>query len=226
MLFYILLILFFIPLNIVLPCRVVGKKNVPKKGRIIFSANHQTLNDPILVAYKLAGRRRFHYMAKSPLFDNKIKGAFLKKLGAYPVHCCSSDIQAVKTTMKLLKDDKAVCIFPEGSRLVTSEANELKHGVAMFSLRTQTPVIPAFFVKKTIAFVPNKLIIGKPLELYNMEQFKDKKIDKELLDEASNIIKKNILDLRKNYLKEKQDKKLKKLKKKYNRLVKSTNENN
>ena len=59
-----------------------------------------------------------------------------------------------------------------------------------------------------------------------MEQFKDKKIDKELLDEASNIIKKNILDLRKNYLKEKQDKKLKKLKRKYNRLVKSTNENN
>ena len=50
MLFYILLILFFIPLNIVLPCRVVGKNNVPKKGRIIFSANHQTLNDPILVA--------------------------------------------------------------------------------------------------------------------------------------------------------------------------------
>ena len=77
-----------------------------------------------------------------------------------------------------------------------------------------------------MAFVPNKLIIGKPLELYNMEQFKDKKIDKELLDEASNIIKKNILDLRKNYLKEKQDKKLKKLKRKYNRLVKSTNENN
>ena len=224
MLFYLLWFLFYIPLCIVYPCRVIGKKNLPKKGRVIFSANHQTLNDPIIVALKLGGRRRFHFMAKSPLFDNKLKGAFLKKMGAYPVHCCSSDVTAVKTTLKLLREEKAVCIFPEGARLVTSEANELKHGVAMFSLRTKTPIVPAFFVKKTMAFVPNKLIIGKPIELYNMEQFKDKRIDKELLDEASKIIKKGIIDIRNNYQKEQQEKRLKKLKKKYNKLVKNTEE--
>ena len=203
MLFFILLILLYIPLLIVYPCRVIGKKNLPKSGRVIFGCNHQTVNDPILIAYKLAGRRRFKFMAKAPLFENKIFGALLKGLGAYPVHPSSSDITSVKTTMKHLKDEKAVCIFPEGARLVSSEENQLKHGVAMFALKTQTPVVPAYFVKKTNAFVPNTMLIGEPIELHNMEQFKDVKIDKDVLEEASNIIKDSMRKLYNDYMAEK-----------------------
>ncbi len=213
MFFYFLLILLYIPLLIVYPCRVVGKKNIPKKGRFILSCNHQTLNDPIIIAYKIT-KRRFRFMAKAPLFNNKFKSAILKSLGAYPVNnkSATGDIKAVKTTLKHLKDERAVCIFPEGARLKSSESNELKHGVAMFSLKTNSPIVPAYFVKKTNAFVFNTLLIGKPIELYNMEQFKDKKIDKDLLEEASTVLKKEMNALYKNYIKNKELKKNKKQK--------------
>lgn len=217
-LFYFLYAIAFIPFLFVYPCKVVGKKNVPKKGRIIFAPNHQTLNDPIIIAYKFVGRRRFRFMAKAPLFKKKFNNWFMRKMGAFPVQCASADITAIKTTLSFLKKDEAVCIFPEGARLNTSESNDLKHGVAMFALKTQSPIIPACFVKKTMAFKRNKLIIGKPVELYNMEQFKDQKIDKDLLDKASKIIKKSILDLQKNYYKELEEKRLAKLKKKLNKL--------
>lgn len=218
-LFYLCLSIIFIPFLFIYPCRVVGKKNVPKKGRIIFAPNHQTVNDPIIIAYKFAGRRRFKYMAKAPLFKNKFKGWFLRCMGAYPVNnTATTDITAIKSTLQHLKNEEAVCIFPEGARLKTSESNELKHGVAMFSLRTKTPIIPAYFIKNTLCFVPNKLLVGKPLELYEMEQFKDKKIDKDLLDEASNVIKKEILGLYKDYIEKKDAKHLKRLKSKLQKL--------
>ena len=223
-LFYFCLSLIFIPFLFIYPCRVIGKKNVPKKGKLIFAPNHQTLNDPIIIAYKFAGWRRFKYMAKAPLFKKKFNNWFLRALGAYPVNnTATTDITAVKSTLQHLKNDEAVCIFPEGARLQTSESNEIKHGVAMFSLRTKSPIIPAYFIKKTICFVPNKLLVGKPIELDNMEQFKDRKIDKDLLDEASVIIKKEILGLYKNYVKQKEEKKLNKLKKKLNKLQSKNN---
>ena len=224
MFFYFWLIVLYIPLLLIYPCRVIGKKNLPKKGRLIFSTNHQTLNDPIIIAYKLC-KRRFRFMAKAPLFKNKIAGAILKGMGAYPVDnkSATGDITAIKTTMKHLKEERAVCIFPEGARLKSSENNQLKHGVALFSLKTKSPIVPAYFVKKTNAFTFNTLLVGKPIELYNMEEFKDKIIDREVLEQASKIVKKEMNALYKNYLKEKEDKKKKKLEKKLKKQNKKSN---
>lgn len=213
MFFYFILALLYIPLLIFLPARVTGKKNLPKKGRVIFCTNHQTFADPVLIAYKLT-RRRFRFMAKKPLFNNKVAGAFLKGIGAYPVdYKAATDIQAVKQTIKYLKEEKAVCIFPEGGRRDSDVNAELKHGVAMFALRTQTPVVPACFVKKTGMFRLNRLIVGKPIYLHEMEQFKDKKADKELLEQASEIINHGIFDLKVEYENKKKAKKEKKSRK-------------
>lgn len=227
MFFYICLIISFIPLLIIYPCVVSGKKNLPKKGRFILAPNHQTLNDPIIIAARLTSRRRFRFMAKAPLFKNKVFGAIMRGMGAYPVdNQSATDINAVKTTLKHLKEERAVCIFPEGARLVSSEENQLKHGVAMFALKTNSPVVPAFFVRKTNAFVPNRLIIGEPIALHTMEQFKDRKVDKDVLEEASQIIKDGINKLRYNYTHRKEIKQQEKLAKKQAKLQKNNKSTN
>ncbi len=200
MLYYILFIIAFLPLFLIYPVRVVGKRNIPKKGKMILVANHQTLNDPIIMAHRLTSRRRYVFMAKKELFKSKFSNWFLKKLGAFPVdNKSTTDLTAVKTTLKLLKEDKAVCIYPEGGRFKSDEANEVKHGVAMFALKSGAPIIPSCFIKKTNAFRFNTYIIGEPLYLSEMEQFKDRKIDKDVLDEASEIIGKSIYSLKYNY---------------------------
>lgn len=209
MFFYIALIILYIPLRLIYPVRVIGNKNVPKKGRIIFACNHQTLNDPIIIGTRV--RRRFRYMAKAPLFKNKFFGAILKGLGAYPVNNKSIDMQAIKTTMKHLKKERAILIFPEGARLKSSESNELKNGVAMFALKTKTPVVPSIFIKKTNAFCFNTLLIGKPINFSEMEQFKDRKLDKETYSEASEILVKEMYKLLKEYNNKKLEKKKQKI---------------
>lgn len=198
MLFYILKAIAYIPCALfVYPVKVIGQKNIPKKGRMMLCPNHQTLNDPIIIALKL--RRRFYFMAKAPLFKKKFNNWFLRKVGAYPVHHKENDIEAVKTTLKHLKSDRAVCIFPEGARLVTEEAHDLKNGVVNFAFKTNSPIVPAAFVKNTLAFRRNVLLIGKPFNLCEMEQFKDRKINKDVLNEASAYLKDQIHGLINDY---------------------------
>lgn len=211
MLFYIVKAIAYLPLAIfVYPTRIIGRRNIPKKGKMILCPNHQTLNDPIIVALRIH-RRRFYFMAKAPLFKKKFNNWFLRQMGAFPVHHGKNDIESVKTTLKHLKNEKAMCIFPEGARLRTEDANDLKNGVVNFALKTGAVIVPSVFIKKTMAFTFNTFIIGKPFNLSEMDEFKDRKIDKDLLNEASAYLKEQIHALRNNYLAENEAKRREKV---------------
>lgn len=199
MFFYICLTIVFLPFFIIFPVKVVNKKRLPKKGKVLFASNHQSNSDAIIIAHRFSTIRRFKFMAKSKLFKNKFVSWFLKKLGAYPITQNSSDISAIKTTMTHLKSGQAVCVFPEGTRLVSNEKNDLKNGVAMIALRTKTPIVPSYFIKHTKPFSRNILVVGESFNLSEMEEFKDKKIDKELLNLASKIVSKKMFECRDNY---------------------------
>lgn len=212
MIYYLALTLLLFPMMIFFPTRVRGRKNVPKKGRMILVANHQTNFDAILVGSRVL-TRRFWFMAKSELFKNKMLGLFYKALDMYPVNRKKNDIQAVKKTLKLLNNEKALCIFPEGTRLETDEVNEIKNGVALFALKTKSPIVPSIFIKKPRFFRFNTYIIGEPFVLSDMPEFKDKPINKESLTLASAIISYRMNILKEEYLANKLDKKNRKRKK-------------
>lgn len=222
MLYYIIKYLMYIPLRFfIIPTKVIGKRNVPKKGRLLLCANHQSNWDPIYIGIYIP--RRFYFMGKAPLFKKKFNNWFLRKMGAYPVHHKENDIESVKTTLKHLKDEHALCIFPEGARLKTEEEHDLKNGVVNFALKTKSPIVPAAFMKKTKAFTSNILIVGEAFNLSEMEQFAGRKIDKEALNEASKILKIKIHGLIRKYNKEQKDKiKEKEDKKENKRIIKQS----
>lgn len=201
MLYYILLILVIFPGLFLFPTIVKGQKNIPAKGKMILACNHQSNLDAVLIAMKVT-KRRFHYMAKSELFKNKFVGSFYKSMGMYPINRQKNDIQAVKKTLSLLKNDKAVCIFPEGTRIADTDMNDAKNGVALFALKTKSPIVPACFMKKPGIFKINKLVIGEPFNLSEMDEFKGP-IDKETLSLATNIITTKMRELKAKYEKTK-----------------------
>ena len=65
----------------------------------------------------------------------------------------------------MINKGKHICIFPQGTRTKTPiiEDGSAKEGVAMFSIRTNTPVVPMMYSKKIKAFRRTKLYIGEPL---------------------------------------------------------------
>ena len=95
------------------------------------------------------------------------------------------DPSSIKEVLRHLNKGHHVCIFPQGTRAKQPkiEDGSAKEGVAMFSIRTNTPVVPMMFTKKLKMFRRSKLLIGKPI--YPDET---RKKDKEYLSEFSNQI--------------------------------------
>ena len=187
---------------VIYPTRIIGKKNIKKveKNATILSSNHQSINDPIIIKSRVKPTSKM--MAKSELFKNKLIARFLKMLGGYPVNREGNDVSAVKTTLSLLKNHETITIFPEGTRGDTGELNALKNGLAMFALKTDAYVIPMCFKKKPKLFVFNTLLIGEPFKFSDLEEFKDQKVTRELIDMASSVLSKRMTHLKEISIKE------------------------
>lgn len=202
MIFWFLYILFIPYIYLCLPTKIIGKKNYKKvkKEPAIFCSNHQTNNDAIIIKARV--NLKFKFLAKDSLFRNKFLGYIFKKLGGIPIKRGSNDIQAVKTTLNLLKNNKQIVIFPEGTRVKEDESAEYKNGLVMFALKTDCYVVPSYFRKRTKPFVFNKLVIGEAFKFSDMDEFKDVKITKDVLNRASGVLQKKMEYLKNVNLKE------------------------
>ena len=185
MLFYICLAIVFIPLSLIFPIKVIGKKNIKElKGKnYILSCNHTSNLDAVMLDVKF--RKKFRYLAKKELFQKKFSGACMRQFGGVAVDRQNADPKAIKEIFRLIQNGKKVAIFPQGTRAKTIhiEDGSAKEGVAMFAIRTNTPVIPMMYDRKLKAFRRTKLIIGAPI--YPDET---RKKDKEYVAEFANLI--------------------------------------
>lgn len=187
----------WLPLTILHPTKVIGRKNLPK-NRVIVTCNHRSNWDSVLLLLHLRGR--FKILAKKELFKNKCNGAILRYLGAFPIDRETNDIAAIKNCFKILKDGKRLVIFPEGTRLRDDAQilGEIKSGLAMIAIKTKTPIVPLWFDQKPKVFRKSVMRIGEPFEL---SQFYDQKLDEQTLEKASQIVREKLLELREQGIK-------------------------
>ncbi|MBQ4557967.1 MAG: 1-acyl-sn-glycerol-3-phosphate acyltransferase [Clostridia bacterium] len=185
---FILLIIFYIPLIIIYPTIIVGRKNLRRKGRLILCCNHRSGADPVIMWSRIF-RRRFKYMAKAEIFKNKFGGYIFSCIGAYPVNRGQTDLRAIKQTLGYLKQERAICIFPEGTRLHGDELAELKSGVIIFALKANAPLVPSVYKKKLRPFRFNKLTIGKEFNLADEIGYKSgEKITDEIIAKGIEVL--------------------------------------
>ena len=185
MIFWICFIIIFLPMVIFFPIKKVGKKNLKElKGKnYIISCNHMSNFDPVMLDIRLG--KKFRYLAKKELFKKKFPSFILRSYGAVPVDRQNVDPSSIKEILRLIKQGKKIAIFPQGTRAKAPAIQDggAKEGVAMFSIRTGTPVVPMMFTKKIKMFRRVKLLIGKPI--YPDET---RKKDKEYITEFANHI--------------------------------------
>ena len=216
--FWIGFVLVSLPILICIPIKIYGKKNYNKKQNYIVASNHQSNFDAIILNFYLGKRIRF--IAKKELFGKDGKSfLFSNVLGCIPVDRTKGlTIAETKKVYEILKTNQSLGLFPEGTRVSDAENADnmaAKNGACLFSIKTKTPILPCCIYKKQKLFKRNVLLIGKPFELL---EFYDKKLDKETLYEASQILTNKIIGLRKeydNFLKEKEL--VKKMKKQKNK---------
>lgn len=168
----------------------VGEENVPKEGAFILCGNHvQALDAPVVI---VCTKRDINFMAKEELFKNKFFKWIAGVFGAFPVKRNYQDIDSVKKSLKILKSNGALGIFPEGTRKGMAKNAKIKNGAAFIALRTGVPVIPLGIQGTFKPFSKVKLNYGKPL---TFEEYVRKKPEKEHLEIVSKEIMDNIIML-------------------------------
>ena len=181
MFFVIGFIILFLPVVLFFPTTILHKENLPKRGKkAILTSNHFSNFDAII--YDIFLFRKFRYMGKKELFDNKVLGFFMKDFGGFPVDREQITPSTYKTAMGLLKNDKQIFIFPEGTRnkTGTNEIQEIKSGFLIFASKGESAITPMFMYRKPKAFRKNYVIVGKPFELVGENP---KRLTKEELEE-------------------------------------------
>ncbi len=181
----------FIYCKIVYRATIIGQENIPKNEPLIYCGNHRNYLDPPLIV--ATAKRHVRFMAKEELRKNPFF-AFLGVVfeGIY-VKRDSKDVTALKIALKALKDGQCIALFPEGTRNGIEKGEKVKDGAAFFTVRTGARVIPVGISGGTKAFEKVIIKYGKPLDF---SQYKNTK-DKEKLDEITNQIMDNIINLTK-----------------------------
>lgn len=100
-------------------------------------------------------------MGKKELFANKFFAYTLKKFNVFPVDRSKNDLQAYKTAMKILKEEKVLGIFVQGTR--NKNLDGAKDGAAMFAMKTNSPIIPIGINASYKFFSRVQINIGKPI---------------------------------------------------------------
>ncbi|MBQ3136152.1 MAG: 1-acyl-sn-glycerol-3-phosphate acyltransferase [Clostridia bacterium] len=173
---------------------VKGKENIPLDGPLIVASNHIAFSDPAIIVANCP--RTVHFMAKSELFDNPFKSAFMRNMNAFPVKRNHFDRTSLRYAMEILKNGWILGIFPEGRRVRKTSPTEPKNGIAYLAKITGADILPTCIYRSPdddAAWHNLVLVYGKVIKNSELDFNGDSKSEK--LVKASEMIMKRINEL-------------------------------
>jgi 1-acyl-sn-glycerol-3-phosphate acyltransferase len=140
-----------------------GREHVPREGALLLVANHVSLLDPPFIGG--AAPRQLYFLAKEELFRIPLFGRLIHAVNARPVRRDGSDSRALKSTLRLLGEGKAILIFPEGTRgRGDGRLGEGKPGAGMLAVMSGAAVVPVY-VSGTDRALPRGATLPRPAKV-------------------------------------------------------------
>ncbi|WP_452229305.1 MULTISPECIES: lysophospholipid acyltransferase family protein [unclassified Lacinutrix] len=169
--------------------KVYHVENVPKNKPVLFLSNHQNaLIDPLLIATKSG--RFCYFLTRASVFNKPIVDRFLRSLQMLPVYrirdgwsSVSNNNSIFSACSNILKQHKAVAIFPEGNHHLNRTVRPLSKGFTRIVFETldkypdlDLQIIPVGvnYIKADQFVDSTSVFFGKPIAAKNY-LLKDKK---------------------------------------------------
>ena len=171
--------------------KIIGKENIPKEGAVLICPNHvHALDSAVIIAHS---KRKINVLAKAELFTGGIREWFADLFGIFPIKQDAADIDAIKTSLRVLKNGEPLMIFPEGTRNGLAKGAPLKNGPVVLAIKSKTPIIPVG-IKGSFKFWSKvRINIGNPIDY---SKYKDKIKDKEFISNLTKELMDEIIKLR------------------------------
>ena len=197
MFYYVVKALCWLLLKIFWRMEIRGIENLPESGGLIITSNHVSYLDPAVLVASL--NRKIYFIAKKEVFRNTFISFLLKNMNAFSVDRDNVDMLAFKKAMNILREEKVLGIFPEGTRSSNGELQELKMGALKIAMKTGVPILPVgingthkIYPRGIIfpIFFKHKIIVKYgTLQHFNKLKSKDKIYQKQELNLLSKKIK-------------------------------------
>ncbi|CAM1353250.1 lysophospholipid acyltransferase family protein [Tenacibaculum insulae] len=176
---------------------VLGAENIPKNEAVLFTANHPNgLIDPLFIATHI--KRKTHFLVRAAVFKKAILAKFFDLLGMMPIYRIRDGIKQLPKNeaifnqcQNILKNNKTLLIFPEGSHCKDRTIRPLSKGFTRIVFgtldnypTTKIHIIPIGITYQNASSYPSKVVLnfGKPILANNY-------YDKNNLPQSANKIK-------------------------------------
>ena len=175
---------------------VVGLDNIPLTGAVVLTCNHVSNYDPPLVGGFVGLKRDPIYIIKKELAGIPVVGRVLKSFGFIAIdrQRKGGDLRSLKSALNVIKEGKALFVFPEGTRSKTGKPLKPKAGVGFLLWHCNCPVVPIHvFNTEKLPFTRTlRVVVGKPFMLKKEEG----KEPKEQFQDFANQVMQEIIKLK------------------------------
>lgn len=171
--------------------KIVGKENIPQNTAAIICPNHVHALDSAVIV--VMSKRKVNVLAKEELYINSFVRWVASVFGIYPVKKGKKSLESMKISLRVLKNNELLMIFPEGTRKGLAKGVKPKNGAIKLAIRAGVPIIPVGVQGSFKLFRKIKLNIGKPIS-YN--GYSEEVNNKEMLDKLTQELMDEIVKLR------------------------------
>jgi long-chain acyl-CoA synthetase len=161
--------------------KVLGTENIPRKSKCILCVNHGSYLDGFLVdaAVPASLRKDLFLLGFRAYFDIPIIRNIIKFIRVIPIDPGKNLMETMQASSYALRNDKIVCIFPEGERTIDGKVQEFKKGVGILAKELNVPLIPVYIAgsyeswPRTRRFpkpYPIKITFGRPFGIEELKK--------------------------------------------------------
>ncbi len=117
--------------------RARGRDRIPMQGKALLMANHASYYDVIVLG--ISQPRNIDFMARSGLFIPGL-GWLIRNLGGFAIQRGGGAASGIKETLRRLRYESMVGMFPEGTRTSDGNLLPIKSGVANIARRSSATI--------------------------------------------------------------------------------------
>ncbi|MFZ5997437.1 MAG: AMP-binding protein [Nitrospirota bacterium] len=181
----VLLMILKVLFRIVFRLEVKGAGHIPDAGPFVIAPNHASYLDGFVVAAALpfGTFKKLYFLGLQKFFAGWFTSRFARLAHVIPIDAEVYLTKALQLSAYLIRNNRSLCIFPEGGRSYTGELLPFKKGVGVLALETGVPVVPAY-IKGTYEALPRgsrwirpariTVIFGEPVTAGRREEGADR----------------------------------------------------
>ena len=155
--------------------KVFGTENIPRMGKCILCVNHSSYLDAFIVeaSVPLSLRKGLFFVGFRAYFEQPFIKNIIKYIRVIPIDPGMHFVEAMQASSYVLKNNKMVCIFPEGQRTIDGNVKEFKKGVGILAKELNIALVPVLITgsyeswprtKSLPRPYPIKITFGRPFD--------------------------------------------------------------